>query len=313
MFMRSFTKFGSVMFVLLVTVHILHAQNQTPPANPPSAAAVEAGKLFQSQQWAEAAAAYERLIKAEPGNGMAWFRLGASLSALKKYEQAIAPLQKAVELLRGPMANYLLGATYASLGDKDKAFASLSEATRTGFAQLNRLQNDPSLAALREDPRFSKLVEEVRRVSSPCLYSDKAKELDFWVGEWDVQVNGVTAGINVIQRIEDGCVIMENWKGQGGLTGKSMNFYNPALGKWRQTYVGSNASIWEMEGEYKEGAMRFSGQVFAPNGQAVMTRVIFYNLEPGRLRHTAENSSDQGKTWTTVWDAIYVRKTTASQ
>ena len=301
-------KLASLWFIalLFVAVQSVFAQSQT--STQPSPDAIKAAELFQNQKWAEAVVALDALTKAEPQNGMAWYRLGASLNALNKHADAISPLQRAVEILQGPMAKYLLGVTYARLNDKDKAFASLSQAADAGFAQLNRVQTDPGLASLREDPRYEKLLESIRRAGRPCEFSEKARQLDFWLGVWDVQVNGQSVGTNVIERSEDGCIIQENWQGQSGITGKSINFYNPRLGVWRQTYVGSNMAIWEMSGEYKGGAMHYHGQVFSPNG-VVLTRVTLSNLEPGRIRHTQEDSSDGGKTWSNVWDSIYLRKT----
>ena len=303
--------------LLLVTIQTVAAQttptaNQTANTNQPSPAAVVANTLFQNQKWDEAVVAFEALTKAEPTNGMAWYRYGAVLTNLNRYADAIKPLQKAVEILRGPQAFYMLGSTYARLNDKEKAFENLNAAAAAGFAALVRLQNDTNLSSLKDDARFQKLVEAVRNTAYPCQASAKSHEFDFWVGEWDVQIAGQTVGTNIIQRLEEGCLIQENWTGTNGGSGKSMNFFNPTTGRWRQTYIGANQTIWEMTGEYRDGAMRYDGQVFSPRG-TVLTRVTFYNLEPNRLRHTEDNSSDGGKTWTNVWDAIYVRKATSQK
>jgi hypothetical protein len=72
--------------------------------------------------------------------------------------------------------------------------------------------------------------------------------------------------------------------------------------------VGNNLGIWEMSGEYKDGAMRYDGELYAGRGGKTMTRMTFFNLGPDKVRQLGENSSDDGKTWTTVWDAIYTRK-----
>src|SRR5436190_10784977 len=188
-----FRNFITVGIGLLVLIQPVRAQTATPAA-PPSAAAVEANKLFQSQKWSEAVVAYEALTKAEPTNGIAWYRWGLSLNNLNKPKEAVPVLEKAVEFLRGPQAMYLLGSTYAKLNEKDKAFESLSQAATVGFAQLVRLQNDPSLSNLRDDARYVKLVEDVRRTAYPCLASEKAKQLNFWVGEWELQINGQSVG-----------------------------------------------------------------------------------------------------------------------
>src|SRR6185436_1640740 len=194
MLMRIF-RIGRIALVLFAGVQLLHAQ--TPAPNQPSPAAIAAAKLFQDQKWDESVAAYQALTKAEPENGQAWYRLGASLAALNKHAEAVAPLEKAVEILKGPMAMYTLATTYARLNNKETALALLTDAANAGFGQLTRLENDPSLASLRSDPRYSRVVETVRRTRFPCMTSEKARQFDFWVGEWDVQLNGVSAGTNV--------------------------------------------------------------------------------------------------------------------
>lgn len=276
--------------------------------NQPSPEAQEANKLWQAQKWEESAKAYETLTKAEPNSGQAWFRLGSSLMSLNKYDASLAPLEKAAELIPGAMAYYTVGTVYAKLNNKDKAFEFLTRAAGAGFAQRNRLNNDPLLASLRDDARFKDVVEGVDRNARPCKYAPEAKQFDFWVGEWDVQVNGQSVGTNVIQRLEEGCLIMENWTSNAGGSGKSMNFYNPIIKKWRQTYMSNNQVIWEMSGEYKDNVMQYDGEMLAVGSQPITVRVRIWSLGPDKLRHIQDNLGSDGKTWTNVWDSIYVRK-----
>ena len=295
-------------FLLLLLLLLIDPGALPQTQQQPSAAAQTANALWQAQKWEEAAKAYESLTRSEPNNGQAWFRLGSSLMSLQNFDAAVAPLAKAAEILQGPQAYYALGAAYAGTGDKAKSFESLRRAAETGFAQFERMKNDPHLAGLRDDAQFGSVMEAVERNARPCKFSPAAKQLDFWVGHWDVQVSGQSVGTNVIERLEEGCLIMENWSGRGGSTGRSMNFFNPATNKWRQTYIGNNEVIWEMSGEYKDGVMFYAGEMFPPRGAPVMVRVKFYNLSPDRVRHTQDNSTDGGTTWTNVWDATYVRK-----
>lgn len=136
----------------------------------------------------------------------------------------------------------------------------------------------------------------------------ETKQLDFWVGEWDVQANGATVGTSIIEKLHDGCLIVENWIGRSGATGKSLNFYNPVLKKWRQVYVANDLTIWEMSGEYSDGAMRYEGEVISADESVKLTRVTFYDLPPRAVRHMEDNSSDGGKTWESVWDATYLKR-----
>jgi tetratricopeptide (TPR) repeat protein len=279
--------------------------------NPPSPAAQEANNLWQAQKWEAAAKAYEVLTKAEPTNGQARSRLGSSLMSLNKHEAAIAALERAAELLRGPAAYFATATAHARVNNKDRAFEFLTKAAGAGFAQTSRLNSDPLLAALRDDARFKAVLEAVDRNARPCKYSPEARQFDFWVGEWDVQVGGQTVGTNVIERLEEGCLIMENWTGNTGGSGKSMNFYNPLTKRWRQTYMSNNQVIWEMSGEYKDGAMQFEGEMITASGP-VKVRVKLYGMGPDKIHHTQDNLGSDGKTWTRVWDSVYVRKKAAA-
>lgn len=280
-------------------------------SSPPSPAMQEADGMYQAQKWSEAARAYEAITKAEPDNGRAWLRLGVSLHQSGKYEQAIAAYQRALDKVQSQgktIAMYNLAAAYAKLNDKEKAVEWLTRLSAAGLGGVaGQLKNDEDFASLREDVRFKEVLLAADKLSRPCMYSPKSRELDFWVGEWDVSANGQRVGSSSVKQIEDGCVILEAWSASGGQTGESMNFYNPVTGKWRQTYVGNNLGIWEMSGEYKDAAMRYEGELYTARGK-IVTRMTFFNLGPDKVRQLGENSADDGKTWTSVWDAIYTRK-----
>jgi hypothetical protein len=62
------------------------------------------------------------------------------------------------------------------------------------------------------------------------------RQLDFWVGEWDVyDPDGKHVHRSRIESTTGGRVILENWSGDGGLVGSSMNFYDAEDGRWHQT------------------------------------------------------------------------------
>ena len=61
-----------------------------------------------------------------------------------------------------------------------------------------------------------------------CAEGGRYADFDFWVGEWDVFIpNGRQAGTNRIEKVEQGCLLVEHWTGAGGSTGTSVNFYDP--------------------------------------------------------------------------------------
>ncbi|MBD0371857.1 MAG: hypothetical protein ICV60_13540 [Pyrinomonadaceae bacterium] len=145
--------------------------------------------------------------------------------------------------------------------------------------------------------------------AAPCRASEAYRQLDFWVGEWDVQgPKGKTVGASSVQLILNDCVVFENWTGAGGSTGKSFNLYNAQTRKWKQVWVDNQGNMLEFIGEFKDGAMRYSGESIAQNGKPVMDRLTFFPLAEGRVRQLWEQSPDKGKTWNIVFDGTYIRK-----
>ncbi len=147
--------------------------------------------------------------------------------------------------------------------------------------------------------------------ANPCATRTEYRQFDFWIGEWDVKAGGQQAGTNSVQLILNKCVLLENWTGARGGTGKSFNIYNAARGKWQQTWVDSSGNVLEFYGEFKDGAMRLVGENLGPNGGKIINKLTFFPLEDGRIRQLWESSRDDGKTWTTVFDGLYIRKKSA--
>jgi len=57
--------------------------------------------------------------------------------------------------------NYWIASTYAALGDKNEAFATLEKAYEARDWFTSRLKVDPYMDSLRDDPRFAELVKKV--------------------------------------------------------------------------------------------------------------------------------------------------------
>jgi hypothetical protein len=144
---------------------------------------------------------------------------------------------------------------------------------------------------------------------TPCKSRPEYRQFDFWVGEWYVlNPRGRQAGTNSVQLILGDCVVFENWTGAGGGGGKSFNVYNAAKGKWQQTWVDNSGGVLELTGEYRDGAMRFSGETKGADGKVTLERLTFTKLGDGRVRQFWEQSADGGKTWAVAFDGTYVRK-----
>ena len=139
------------------------ADADAPAQDRPAPSLDEARRLQQSRKWHEAAAAYAVVTEAQPDNPGAWFGLAYCLHMDGDYDKAIAALRKAAtfEQLRG-IATYNLACAYALSGRTDEAFDALEEARAVGFDLKSQITSDGDLDSLRDDPRFQRLVAELK-------------------------------------------------------------------------------------------------------------------------------------------------------
>lgn len=268
-------------------------------------AMASAEALLAAGQSVQAAAAFELIVKEHPEHGVARVRWARALITAGNYERASEVARDAakIDAVRG-RALYNLGAALAGSGKIGPAFEALGSAIDAGFTALGVLQADPALEAVRGDARFEDLVRRIERATDrPEFHA-----LDFWVGNWDVySADGQQIGTNKISSLERGAIIFEEWSSRDGRqTGKSMNYYEPASGTWKQCWVAAGGWVVEMAGSFRDGAMRFEGTSASRQGPAQKHRTTFTPLSPTRVRQTIEASSDGGATFVVSFDAIYV-------
>lgn len=136
----------------------------------------------------------------------------------------------------------------------------------------------------------------------------EARQFDFWIGEWEVfSPDGKKAGENRIEKMANGWGLLENWTGAGGGTGKSLNSWHPDKKRWQQYWVGLGGAL-EISGGLENGAMVMTGEATAPNGNKMRNRITWTPSADGTVRQLWEQSTDDGKTWKTVFDGQYRRK-----
>ena len=297
--------------LLLIAVATAGAQ-QTPAASPDASAADAA---YAAKDWAKAAALYQQLSAGDPKIPRYWYRQGVALQSLGQPQNALDVFAKALDAgAPPPVVRYNMACARASLGQKDAAFADLSEALKQGFNQPEQLANDPDLASLRTDARFAPLLEEAKHNQAPCQYTAEFRQFDFWVGEWSVvATQGRTpAGESRIEPILGQCVILENWTSIGsvGYSGKSYNTYNISLKRWEQFWVDNSAGMIHFHGGLKDGVMDYwTDDLPQPDGTLLRRHLQFFNQGANQVRQFSQGSKDGGKTWFVEYDLTYIRKT----
>ena len=114
----------------------------------------------EAQDWKEAAAAWQRVVEANPVNARFWNSFGDAAYGNKDYRRAIQAYEKAMELGGGFPSNaaYNIACCYALIGEKEQAIKWLQKAFDMGFRNLAHSQTDSDLQSLHDDPRFNKIV-----------------------------------------------------------------------------------------------------------------------------------------------------------
>ncbi|HXB54074.1 MAG TPA: hypothetical protein VN461_04775 [Vicinamibacteria bacterium] len=269
--------------------------------------------LFWRQDWPAAERAYALRVRSHPDDAQAHFRLGLALLRLGKAKDALPSLEHA-ETLGWPAAQvaFRLACARTRLGQNEEAWRQLELAGRDGFSQVSLLESEPDLIPLHGQARFAAMLETADRNAHPCLYHPGYSQFDFWLGEWDVRPEGASvsspAASNVVRKVLEGCVVLEDWSGQ--YRGQSFNIFDASDTKWHQTWVDATGQLHEYVGQIdKDGNMVFLGSAPKSVGQPKLpTRLTFFRLGPDRVRQFSESSSDAGKTWTTNYDLVYTRR-----
>jgi len=277
----------------------------------------QADSLFAIGEYAKAKTIYDRLLTDTAHNSIAWNRLGYSNYKLGKVADAIKAYKKSAENNppKGlqPTLYSRMATAYAGSNDKQNAVIYLEKAVNAGYLNFEDLDTLKAFAGLQQDEQFKKQRDKAFYAAFPCMADTLSRQFDFWMGEWDAYVTGTPflAGHSIIQRVSGGCMILENWTSANTpYSGKSMNFVDAATHKWQQVWVGSEGGGQHVfiNGEYRDGAMRFDFEQTTAQGKKQIGHFIFYNQGPNQVRQFNETSDDNGATWTTVYDFTYKRK-----
>jgi hypothetical protein len=307
----------------LLVIHLLsnswHAQASAASPSSESGAAV-ADKAYSEHKWSSAESQYQLLTDQDPDNARYWYRLGVSARANRHYALALqafqdAKMRGAGKGLPASLSDYELASTYAASGDAPHALDTLKASADAGFSQPGRLENDTEWNSVRSDPRFTSLLKLVQKNAAPCD-EPEFHQLDFWLGDWDVfsASGGPQQGGSHIGAAMGGCVVWENWtSASSSYFGKSYNTYNINLHRWEQYWVDNAACVMFFHGNLNNGVMDYwTDEIPQPNGQKLRRHLQFIPLAPGKVRQFSQASVDDGKTWSSEYDFLYIRHVHAS-
>jgi hypothetical protein len=131
------------------------------------------------------------------------------------------------------------------------------------------------------------------------------RAFDFWVGHWVVSDSaGARVGTSRVTRQARGCGLLEQWTGESGYRGVSLNYYDPDTGTWHQDWVGSDGLLLHLSGGVQGRAMVLTGTRLSATGP-VLDRIRWRPLSDGGVRQEWTSSPDGGTTWKPVFLGFY--------
>lgn len=144
-----------------------------------------------------------------------------------------------------------------------------------------------------------------------CETDTDFRAFDFWLGTWDVRQaqSDAIVGRNVISSEDSGCTVTEFWTNAQGQTGRSLNFYDPTTGLWRQVWTAAGGNIIDISGAPEgPGTMVLTGHITTfRTGLTQPFRGSWSLLDDGRVRQFFELKADETAQWQPWFDGYYTR------
>ena len=289
----------------------------------------KAQQLFGAQKWSEAVAAYEAIIAKDKKDPRPRAGLAAALYALGQYDKALPIALEANRMLSDlkvqlqfpglpvGMVMVRIARLYNRLGKTDEAFQWLEQAAKYPLPNFQSLESEADMAGLRTDKRWKQFTETVRSNADPCGTRAEFRQLDFWIGEWDVfGGNGQKVGTSRIAPVLNQCVILETYTAAPGTSlsanyiGQAFHFFDSNENRWVQHYLDTTGTPADWVGELVDGEMRYWREgPFGPSNVITKQRMSFTHLPDGKVRQIFEQSADGGLTWSTAFYGTYVKQT----
>ncbi|MCF7808268.1 MAG: hypothetical protein K9M49_04575 [Candidatus Marinimicrobia bacterium] len=264
----------------------------------------KARQLEADGQPEQAISIYEVVYQQDSKNKPLTFKIAGLAYQVKNYKKAI----KYYEILApngNPTVLYNLACSCALAGKQGKAIKYLELAVDKGFNQVSLMRTDPDLISIRNHKKFESIVSSAKSIEN----IPEARAFDFWVGEWTVYYpNKQKVGDSKIEKILKGAVILENWTGVSGVTGKSFNHYHIDSGKWVQYWVDQASGRIHYEGNFDPDLKALVYYEVNRESNTLLKRLTFYDLAPDSVRQHSEIRSSENDPWATEYDFTYVRK-----
>ena len=145
--------------------------------------------------------------------------------------------------------------------------------------------------------------------SGPCSANSESRQLDFWLGAWNVTYPGMPG--NAASKVNldlDECVLTESWDGGKGHRGENWFAYSSDDKSWHGMFADNQGRVHVFEGKVAQGSAEFTGPSLGPNGETVLNRIRVVRVTANKVEQSWEKSTDNGVTWKMEFRGEYARK-----
>ncbi len=148
---------------------------------------------------------------------------------------------------------------------------------------------------------------------SPCLdpaHNPEYRQLDYWLGSWEVfNKEGRKLSDVTISKVVNDCGLAESWKStRPAGDGTGLSTYNPRTKKWEYFWISGAGTTSHFEGSLLPDEMRFRTVQPQADGSLRLRHWSLIKLPDGKVRELSVGSPDDGATWTTEYDYVWVPK-----
>lgn len=152
---------------------------------------------------------------------------------------------------------------------------------------------------------FSMAIKGQSQNCNCCTENHKA--FDFWIGTWTVtNADGTAAGTNSIEKVQDQCILQENWtSAKAGYTGTSFNFYNARTKQWEQLWLDNKGGSLKLKGNRIDDQMILqSNELKNKKGEPYINRITWTLNKDGTVRQLWEVITN-GREIAVAFDGLY--------
>lgn len=270
---------------------------------------------YSKKNWATAEAYFHQYLQTNAADTFAIYSLAMAQLKQTKYKEALDNFRNLYELdLSTDFKNELrfeLAKIYAVMNDTTKSLRLLNAAALDG-ANYNGRLSDTLFSRIRNSIAFMHIAEKFKENATPCLYDDRYKKLDFFVGTWDVYVGDNyenKVAVDTVTKFYGGCSIDEKFRWFGSdYVGESISFYDNTDQRFRMCWAGKSGDIRNFEETYSsKDSMQLLAVTVSDSKRTLMHRqmTITYNPLNETVHEYIENSYDLGKTWQPDFDALF--------